>query len=484
MKRPKQRLRRRVRSQSPSPPPVRGPYSYQQPPLLPPLPYAQPPAVAYYAPRPPRPQQHPVPQYAPPPARQFSVLALFRPSCSLVLMAGFVSIAIVALSTTLHPITQGLGNVVTAFSRFSPAEVVGAFMNPIAAIPVTDMWCKAIGIGCGRDRHAAFKTETFGSLKRPNSFEQISIGTDFFDCLDDLRISRQQEFATSHLITLAGKVMQFEHLLAAAEELRNNIDELAETRKDFLFNANTARVSGSNGVGKIIDEFQRFREISSSLSPVDVSSGLSPARDDLATAASFTLTSAQAVKKAEELAKLVHQQAHSEISRLHNIQNNQESGLGYLAYGWTEPSWKYLQPGLVGRKQQREEAALFLGEVIRVIDESVTPMIRNAMSLQQCAINTNNFNHQMERAFSLQEASWTLSIDGQLKRLVPRIESLQSKLGELKRKDEAARLALAGPPPPPPSLPPAEPRPSLEGAGMEQGKAIEHAPPTLSAVVE
>lgn len=48
--------------------------------------------------------------------------------------------------------------------------------------------------------------------------------------------------------------MQFEHLLAAAEELRNNLDELAETRKDFLFNANTARVSGSNGVGKIIDE--------------------------------------------------------------------------------------------------------------------------------------------------------------------------------------------------------------------------------------
>ncbi|KAG8951778.1 hypothetical protein FRC00_007113 [Tulasnella sp. 408] len=438
--------------------------------------------MAYYAPRPPRRQQTPVPQYAPPPARQWSLLGLFSPSFSLLLMVGFVSVAIVALSTTLHPITQGFGNVINAFSRINPAEVVGAIVNPIAAIPVADIYCKAIGIGCGRDRHAAFKTETFGSLKRPNVFEQISIGTDFFDCLDDLRISRQQEFATSHLITLAGKVMQFEHLLAAAEELRNNLDELAETRKDFLFNANTARVSGSNGVGKIIDEFQRFREISSSLTPGDVSSGLEPARDDLATAASFTLTSAQAVKRAEELAKLVHQQAHSEISRLHNIQNNQESGLGYLAYGWTEPSWKYLQPGLVGRKQQREEAALFLGEIVKVIDESVTPMIRNAMSLQQCAINTNNFNHQMERAFSLQESTWTLSIDGQLKRLAPRIESLQSKLGELKKKDEVARLALAAAPPP--SLPPAETRPSLEAAGAEQAKAIEHAPPTLSAMVE
>lgn len=197
VKRPKQRLRRRVRSQSPSPPPVRGPYPYQQPPLLPPLPYAQPPAVAYYAPRPPRRQQTPVPQYAPPPTRQFSLLGLFSPSFSLLLMVGFISVAIVALSTTLHPITQGLGNVVNAFSRINPAEVVGAIMNPIAAIPVADIYCKTIGIGCGRDRHAAFKTETFGSLKRPNVFEQISIGTDFFDCLDDLRISRQQEFATS-----------------------------------------------------------------------------------------------------------------------------------------------------------------------------------------------------------------------------------------------------------------------------------------------
>ncbi|KAG8955952.1 hypothetical protein FRC04_006400 [Tulasnella sp. 424] len=476
MKRPKQRLARRMRSQTPSPAFAHNPYPYPYPPLLPALPFAQPPPLGYYAP-PRRQQRQPTPQYAPPPTRQFSLLGYLRPSCSLVLMAGFICAAVVALSTTLYPITQGLGNVVSAFSRINPSEVIGAIMNPIAAIPVTHMYCKTIGIGCGPDRHAAFKTEKFWSLKRTHSSEQISIGTDFFDCLNDLRITRQQEVGTSHLITLSGKVMQFEHLLAAAEELRDNLDTLAELKKDILYNANTARVSGSNGVGKIIDEFHRFRERSSSLALPEISSGLSHAREDIASAASFTLSSAQGIKKAEELAKLVGQQAHKEISRLHNIQNNQESGLGYLAYGWTEPSWKLLQPGLVGRKEQRQEAALFLGEVIQEIDEGVMPMIRNAMSLQQCAINTNNFNHQMERAFSLQEPSWTLSIDAQLKKLVPRIESLQAGLGELKRKDEAARLAIAGASTP--SLPPAEIRPSIGGAGVEEGRESERVTESL-----
>ncbi|KIO25712.1 hypothetical protein M407DRAFT_8268 [Tulasnella calospora MUT 4182] len=365
----------------------------------------------------------------------------------------FVSIAIatVALSTTLHPITQGVGNVFNSFSRINPAEVVGAIVNPIAAIPVTDTWCKTIGFGCGRDPHAAFETETFESLGHPHPSEQISIGTDFFNCLDDLRILRQQEFAASQL-------------------------------------------NGTNGVGKIIDEFPRLQDKSSSLAPANVSSAFSPAHDDIAAARSFILTSAQAVVKAQELAKLVQKQAHSEIGRLRDIQNNEESGLAYLAYGWTEPSWKYLQPGWVGKKRRREAAALFLRELIKLIDKNVTRMVRNAMSLQQCAIDIDNFDHQIESdlksslriaspvSSSLEEPSETLSIGDQSTKRAPRIESLRSKLGKLKSKDEAARLALAGGPPP--LFPPAEPRPSLGGAGAEPGKGIEHAPPTLPAVAE
>ncbi|KAG8987932.1 hypothetical protein FRB90_003065 [Tulasnella sp. 427] len=483
VKRPKQRLRRKMRSQSPSPSPTPGHYAYQYPPLLPPLPYVPAPPMAYYQ-TPGRRQPPPAPQYAPPPGRQWSLLGLLSPSLPLLFMVIFGSLGLAAVSLMLHPLTRGFGDVISSFSRINPAEIVGAIVNPIANIPVTDVWCKAIGIGCGPGYHAAFKTDTFMSLKRPHSTEDISIGTDFFDCLDDLRITRQQEVATSHLVTLSAKVMQFEHILAAPEEIRDNLDGLAKIRKEFLFNANTARVTGSTGVGKIVNEYHRFRDLSSSLTPSDVSAGLAPAREDLASAASFTLSSAQAVKEAEEVATMILRQAHSEISRLHNIQNNQESGLGYLAYGWTEPSWKLLQPGLVGRKEQRKEAALFLKEVVRVIDESVMPMIRNGMSLQQCAINTNDFNYKMERAFSLQESSWTLSIDGQLKRLAPRIESLDSKLGQLKKKDEAAKLALAGigssappslppPPPPPPALPPVPPMASLEGGREEISAQVE-----------
>lgn len=257
---------------------------------------------------------------------------------------------------------------------------------------------------------------------------------------------------------------------------------MAETWKDVLFNTNIARLNGTNGVGKIIDEFPRLQDKSSSLAPANVSSAFSPAHDDIAAARSFILTSAQAVVKAQELAKLVQKQAHSEIGRLRDIQNNEESGLAYLAYGWTEPSWKYLQPGWVGKKRRREAAALFLRELIKLIDKNVTRMVRNAMSLQQCAIDIDNFDHQIESDFSLEEPSETLSIGDQSTKRAPRIESLRSKLGKLKSKDEAARLALAGGPPP--LFPPAEPRPSLGGAGAEPGKGIEHAPPTLPAVAE
>lgn len=51
--------------------------------------------------------------------------------------------------------------------------------------------------------------------------------------------------------------MQFEHILAAPEDLSNNVDMLAKTWKDILLKANTARVCGTNGVGKIIDEVSR-----------------------------------------------------------------------------------------------------------------------------------------------------------------------------------------------------------------------------------
>lgn len=149
-----------------------------------------------------------------------------------------------------------------------------------------------------------------------------------------------------------------------------------------------------------------------------VSSGLSPARDDFAAAKSSILMSAQDVKKAKELATVVSRQAHREINRLRKIRNEEERGWAYLAYGWTEFSWPYFQPGWAGEKQHSKEAGQFLGEMIKVVDESDTPMSRvsltpskvsfvliiwssgffqNEMSLQQCVIDIADFSHQLDR---------------------------------------------------------------------------------------
>lgn len=196
------RLGRRRRFQLPSP--AHNPYAYQYPPLLPLPPFVQPPPMARYALRPRRRQGRPVPQAAPNPSWQFSLPELLCPSWSLVLKVVLISvafaIAMVALSSLLSLVIQAISSLFKKMSEIEPAKVVraivspiGALLGPIGSISITDMWCKTISIGCGPDRDAVFRTETFEKLKRPHPLEQISIGTDYFNCLDDLRILMQQE---------------------------------------------------------------------------------------------------------------------------------------------------------------------------------------------------------------------------------------------------------------------------------------------------
>lgn len=151
----------------------------------------------------------------------------------------------------------------------------------------------------------------------------------------------------------------------------------------------------------------------------EVLSGLTSAQRSLQETADYTVASSQSLKSADELSIIVAEQAHREISRLRRINNEMEMGLKYLAYGWTEPSWKYLQPGLKGYKEDRIMAGEFLKELVRVVDMTAQtllvvsdrsivvnvvdrrrclPHFQNSMSLQQCAVNTKNFNEQVERA--------------------------------------------------------------------------------------
>lgn len=147
--------------------------------------------------------------------------------------------------------------------------------------------------------------------------------------------------------------------------------------------------------------------------------GLSSAQRSLQDTADYTVSGSQALQFANQLSLVVAEQAHREISRLRRINNELEIGLKYLAYGWTEPSWKYLQPGLKGMKDDRILTGEFLKELIRVVDLAAQTLLvvsihypgpgtstsdissvlaQNSMSLQQCAVKTKDFNEQIERA--------------------------------------------------------------------------------------
>lgn len=192
--------------------------------------------------------------------------------------------------------------------------------------------------------------------------------------------------------------MQFKHVLEDPEELSANILALARARSDIITNANAARVSGSIGVGKVVEhvspstlnlrprklnplpQFNNALWLTSIDTPhshitTETLSGLTSAQSSLKETAAHTLSSSRSLKSADELSIIVSEQAHREMSRLRRINNEAEMGLKYLAYGWTEPSWKWIQPGLKGKKEDRKGAGEFLKELVRVVDETAQTLL-------------------------------------------------------------------------------------------------------------
>lgn len=130
------------------------------------------------------------------------IFSIFSPGLPLVIMVTFASVAVIFLSNLLSPLTSSLGHVVDNLANINAVETIHALVAPAAAaigsIPVKDIWCNGVGIGCvGPDRNAAFTTDSFTSLDMAHPANQISLGHDFFDCLSDLRISREQDKAVS-----------------------------------------------------------------------------------------------------------------------------------------------------------------------------------------------------------------------------------------------------------------------------------------------
>lgn len=103
----------------------------------------------------------------------------------------------------------------------------------------------------------------------------------------------------------------------------------------------------------------------------DLLAGLSSAQESLQRTADHTLAASEAIAEAATLASKVAEQAHKEISRLRQMDNDAKMGLKYLAYGWTRPAWGVLQPGLNGLQQDRDLAGELLKELIERLDVSV-----------------------------------------------------------------------------------------------------------------
>ncbi|KAG8907831.1 hypothetical protein FRB99_002004 [Tulasnella sp. 403] len=427
-KKSKKRAKQR-RTQSRSPVPVAYPYV--------PFPYAPPPVPA-------------VRQNAPQPRRS-SWLEVFSPTWPQVIVAVSASIAIMAICLVVIPITRGVGNVVDAIAAVNPAQMISAVVVPaveaIGAIPAGEIWCNTVGFGClTAPRDAPYTTESFDSLQHSILPSDISLGNDFFDCLSDLRITRQQQTEVAHLRTLAPKVRQWGHVLENADELASNLRALARELQDVISNANAARVNGREGVRRLVSEFEQVRSLSPKGPPMeqvqnDFFTGISSAQRSLEQTAKHTSDSSEALKSAATLASKIADRAHSEISRLRRITNEEEMGLKYLAYGLTRPTWKYLQPGLLGMIDDRRMAGEFLKEVIKVVDEGTGVLLANTLSLQQCTVNTRSFTEQVEKVFSLN--SEQLSIQAQVQYMIPRVDRLGQDLTEFHRNEEMLKISHA-----------------------------------------
>lgn len=183
----KTQLRGRKPHQSPSPsipPTPRREFSHYSYSALPPTP-APPRSVSHYS------------------RRGFSFPWLFCLSwLPIVTVVIFGSFATMSLHNLFSPLTMSLGNVVSNIADINPVETIHAIVSPavtaIGSIPIKDIWCNRVGLGCpGEDRNTPFTTSSFQSLDLDHPAHEISLGNDFFDCLSDLRITREQDKAVS-----------------------------------------------------------------------------------------------------------------------------------------------------------------------------------------------------------------------------------------------------------------------------------------------
>lgn len=213
---------------------------------------------------------------------------------------------------------------------------------------------------------------------------------------------------------------------------------------------------------------------------------MSDTSEALQATSDFTLKTSDAVRSSEDIAAKVAAQIHHEISRLRHMQFQSEMGIEYVAWGWMGDAWTNIQPGKRGMKYDRERAAEFLKEVLRVVDEGtvVSLSVSDELPATRCSSRTltisPGFLHAelhvsstMRDKYSRLPGSSTegivrpqirfklcfptdgsnvpstlshdrLSMYQRLTHLSPSIESLEQRLEELRKSDTAPAL-IQGP---------------------------------------
>ncbi len=133
---------------------------------------------------------------------RWSIMSLFAPGLPLLLMSIFISLALIAVAMLLLPITRSFQKIVDTITSLNPVSALSALLGPTAAaigsLPLGAVYCGSIGIGCPeKDRQKAFRTAKFADHPTTEPNQQVSLGGTFFDCLNDLRITRHHEFAVA-----------------------------------------------------------------------------------------------------------------------------------------------------------------------------------------------------------------------------------------------------------------------------------------------
>lgn len=199
---------------------------------------------------------------------------------------------------------------------------------------------------------------------------------------------------------LIPRIVEFRHVLSDPSGLNVALDRLAEENLHLVIGSNAGRLHGvlgadairqtiNRGVRTLIMQFiligfadRRFAAQTTGQGRVDPDAlnkdlrlSLAMAEDQMSNASKFIIESSEHVMNVKEYTRLALKAVHSEIRQLVSTLDEEETGFSYVAYGWTQPLWLWLQPGLRGKGEAVRGAAQLLHELVALLQDGVLVVV-------------------------------------------------------------------------------------------------------------